>query len=136
MSRPFLKVLSVLATSALVAGCGDDSSSESEERESASPAIALREVGETRAALQAALATYKDGDAAAAEEQVAEAYVQHFEEVEGALDERDHELNEELEEAISGELRELIKAKKPVARVQSAFEEVYADLDKAQAALR
>jgi hypothetical protein len=127
-------LISLLATSALVAGCGDDK--EKEEHEAATPEVALKEVGETRAALQAALATYKSGDAKAAEEEVAEAYLQHFEEVEGALEDRDHELNEELEEAISGELRQLIKDGKPAAAVEKAFEDVYADLDKAEAALR
>jgi DNA anti-recombination protein RmuC len=129
-------LLSVLVTGALVAACGDDSSSDTETRESASPSVALKEVGETRTALEAALAAYKSGDAAAAEERVSEAYVQHFEEVEGPLEERDEELNEELEEAISRDLRDLIKAKKPVAQVQRAFEDVYSDLDKAEAALR
>jgi hypothetical protein len=137
MMRRRLAPLATVASFAL-AGCGDDESSSgtSTQSESGSAATALREVGETRDALQAALKTYEDGDAAAAEEQVAEAYLTHFEEVEGALEERDHELNESLEEQISEELRADMKAKKPVAEVRAAVEAVYADLEKAEAALR
>ena len=84
-----------------LAACGGDSN-ESEEHEAASPAVAKKEAAETREALTAALATYKSGDKSAAEEQVAEAYVSHFEEVEGPLESRNEELNEDLEHAISG----------------------------------
>jgi hypothetical protein len=126
-------LISLLVTSAVVVGCGDDS--EEEEHEAATPAVALREVGETRAALQAALATYKAGDAKAAEEEVAEAYLQHFEEVEGALEERDHELNEELEEAISMELREKIKTGS-TADVQKLTDEIDHHLTTAEGKLK
>jgi hypothetical protein len=136
MRHPVSALLSLLATGALVAGCGDDSSSETETRTTASPSVALKEVNETRIALVAAFAAYQAGNTEAAEEQVSEAYVQHFEEVEGALDKVDHELNEELEEAISRDLRNLIKANKPKADVQRAFADIYADLEKAEAALR
>jgi hypothetical protein len=135
-----LRRLAPVATAAsfALAGCGDDDSSSgtSARSESGGTATALREVGETRDALQAALATYEDGDAAAAEEQVAEAYVSHFEEVEEALEQRDHELNESLEEQISRDLRADMKADKPVVQVRRSVEAVIADLGKAEAALR
>ena len=124
----------LIASLALVA-CGGDSKG-SEQEEQGSPAVALKEAGETRAALTAALATYKGGDQRAAEDQVAEAYLQHFEEVEGALEEKDAELKEKLEEAISTELRDAIKAGKPVAEVESQVEALVADLEQAEAALR
>jgi hypothetical protein len=130
----FSTVAALTASLALVA-CGSDSK-ESEEREGASPAVALKEAGETREALTAALATYKSGDKQAAEDQVAEAYVQHFEEVEGALEEKDAELNEHLEEAISADLRNAMKAGKPAAEIESQVNAVVADLQKAEAALR
>jgi hypothetical protein len=138
MRPAFMTLATAVAAFALTA-CGNDSSSsksESEEHAGSSAATALTEVGETRDALQAALATYKSGDKAAAEEQVAEAYVSHFEEVEGPLDERDHELNEELEEAISGELRSDMKAGEPAAQIETKVKSIVADLDKAEALLK
>ena len=133
-------LLPALITSSLaLAACGgsDSSSTSSEaEHENSSPETALREVGETRDALKSALATYKDGDAAGAQEQVAEAYVSHFEEVEGPLEGRNDELKEDLEHAISGDLRDSMKAGKPAAAVERQVNAILADLDKAEAALR
>jgi hypothetical protein len=137
--RPAFSTLATVAATLALTACGSDSSSsksESEEQAGSSAATALAEVGETRDALKAALATYKSGDKAAAEEQVAEAYVSHFEEVEGPLDERDHELNEELEEAISGELRSDMKAGEPAAEIETKVKSIVADLDKAEALLK
>jgi high-affinity iron transporter len=137
--RPAFSTLATVAATLALTACGSDSSSsksESEEHAGASAATALAEVGETRDALTAALATYKGGDKAAAEDQVAEAYVSHFEEVEGPLEERDHELNEELEEAISGELRADMKAGKPAAEIETRVKSIVADLDKAEALLK
>ena len=126
----------VAALSALsLAACGRDSG-DSEARENASPAVALKEAGETREALTAALATYKSGDHAGAEDAVAEAYLQHFEEVEGPLGERDEELNEHLEEAINEELRDAMKAGKPDAEIESQVNAIVSDLQKAEAALQ
>jgi hypothetical protein len=126
--------LALIAGSLLLAACGGDD--ESSEPETASPATARKEVGETRDALNAALASYKSGDKAAAEEQVAEAYVSHFEEVEGPLEDRNEELNEDLEHAISDELRSAMKAGKPVKEIEAQVQSILADLDKAEAALR
>ena len=129
-----------MTSSLVLAACGSDDSSSSTtsepEKENTSAATALREVGETRDALKSALATYKDGDAASAQEQVAEAYVSHFEEVEGPLEDKNEELNEDLEHAISDDLRQSMKAGKPVAAVERQINEILADLDKAEAALR
>src|SRR4051812_26674410 len=120
MRRLLFAVLSSAAVLGLSA-CGDDSSSGGAPAETTADATtALREAGKTKAAVQAAMSTYANGDRAAAEEQVAEAYVSHFEDVEHALEERDAELNERLEEAISGDLRADIKAGKPEAEVRRA----------------
>src|SRR3954447_11159107 len=126
--KRFLVPVAVLATSLVLVACGSDS--DESEHETASPAVALKEAGETRDALTAALATYKSGDEKAAEDQVAEAYVQHFEEVEGALEAKDAELKEKLEEAISGDLRNAMKAGKPPAQVEAQVNAVVADLQK------
>ncbi len=133
MKRLHLIVVGLVSLS-LVA-CGDDDKKSSEKEEKATPAVAQRELGLTRAALQRARATYAAGDKAAAEEQVAEAYLQHFEKVEGTLDERDHELNEELEEAISGELRKKIRSG-TAAEVDALFTEAFRDIDRAAVLLR
>jgi ABC-type glycerol-3-phosphate transport system substrate-binding protein len=126
--------LALSAASLTLAACGGDDEDKETEK-AASPAVALKEAGETKAAITAALASYTAGDAAKAEEQVAEAYVSHFEEVEHALEERDEALNERLEESISGDLRQAIKAKDD-AKVAKLGREIVADLTKAEAALR
>jgi hypothetical protein len=129
--------LALITGSLVLAACGGgDGNESSEEHENASPAVARKEVGETRDALRAALATYKGGDKAAAAEQVAEAYVSHFEEVEGPLESKNGELKESLEHAISDELRADIKAGKPAAEIEAQVRAIVADLDKAEAALR
>jgi high-affinity iron transporter len=132
--KPVLSLLLVPAALALAA-CGSDSKSEESDKGS-TPATAIKEIGETRDALTAALATYKSGDHQAAEDQAAEAYVQHFEEVEGPLGDKDAELNEKLEEAISQDVRNAMKDGKPAAEVEQTVDAVLADLEKAEAALR
>jgi hypothetical protein len=131
-------VLLALFTSSLaVAACGgSDSSSSTAESENTSPSVARKEIGETRDALNGALASYKKGNKAAANEQVAEAYVSHFEEVEGPLEGKDAELKESLEHAIADELRTSIKAGKPASEIEAEVKAIVADLDKAEAALQ
>ena len=119
----------LLATLVLVAaGCGG--SDESEE-DSATPAEAVTEIGEIKTLLGTAVDQVRSGDADAAEETVGDAYLEHFESVEDPLGERDHELMEELEEAISTDLRDDIKAGKSADEIATKVDEVKADLDKA-----
>lgn len=115
-----------------LAGCGDEDKAE----EAVSPERAIAEIAEVRSGLDAALATYAAGDAAKADEQVGDVYLQHFELVEGPLDKADHELNEKLEDAIREELRGKIKANAPAEEVEALAAEIEADLTKAEAALR
>jgi hypothetical protein len=130
--------LAALVSSFAFTACGssDSSSSSGSTPQSASPAVAIDEVSQTRAALKSALQTYKDGDAAGAQEQVAEAYVSHFEEVEKPLEDKNAELKEELEHAISDDLRSDMKAGRPPAAIETEVKAILADLDKAEAALR
>ena len=123
-----------IVSSLALTACGDSDSTG--RTTSSSPATALREVRETRDALTQALATYKNGDKTGAQEQVAEAYVSHFEEVEEPLGRKNHELMEELEHAISDELRADMKAGKPAAAIEAEVKAIVADLDKAEAALQ
>jgi hypothetical protein len=111
-----------------VAGCGGDDESE---EESATPAEAVAEIEEIKTMLGTAVDQVRDGDADAAEETVGDAYLEHFEKVEHPLGEEDHELMEELEEAISTDLRNDIKDGKSADEIQAAVDEIDADLDRA-----
>ena len=127
-----LPLVLALLFSALVlgaaAGCGGDSD---EADESATPAEAVTEIGEIRTLLATAVEQVRAGNADAAETTVGDAYLEHFEEVEAPLGERDHELMEELEEAISTDLRNEIKAGKPADEIAAQVDEIGADLDRA-----
>ena len=124
-------VLSVLlATLALGATAGCGGSDESEE-DSATPAEAVAEIKEIKTLLATAIDQMRAGDADAAEETVGDAYLEHFESVEDPLGERDHDLMEELEEAISTDLRNDIKDGKAADEIETKVDEITADLDKA-----
>lgn len=114
--------------------CGDDEESGSEEP-TATPAEAITEIGEVRSGLDEALAAYEDGDAETAEQLAGDAYLEHFEIVEGPLEEVDAELNEELEELIREELRTAIVEGESVKDVEALVEEANAGLAEAETAL-
>ena len=126
-------VLAFAALLLVVAGCGG--SDESDE-EGATPAEAVAEIDEIKHMLATAVDQVRDGDTASAEKTVGDAYLEHFEHVEAPLGERDHDLMEELEEAISTDLRNDIKDGKPAAAIQSEVDAIEADLDKAVAVLQ
>jgi hypothetical protein len=130
--------LSVAAIGSVVAlsACGDDEkSSESEAEAKASPQQAITEIAAVRTALGQAVDQVKAGDKAAADSTVSEAYLQHFEKVEGPLEERDHELNEKLEDSIREELRDTIKTGSE-SDVEALVEEIEGDLTTAEAKLK
>ncbi len=122
-----------LTASLALAACGSD------EKSSAAPASASEartEAAATRASLRKALTQVKAGDRKAADDTVAEGYLQHFEDVEGPLEEADHELNEKLEDGLKGDLREKIKSGAPVAEVERLITSLDADLQTAESKLR
>ena len=121
-------VLAFAALLLVVAGCGG--SDESDE-EGATPAEAVAEIDEIKHMLATAVDQVRDGDTASAEKTVGDAYLEHFEHVEAPLGERDHDLMEELEEAISTDLRNEIKAGKPADEIAASVNEIDADLDRA-----
>jgi hypothetical protein len=124
-----------VATLALAfAGCGDDGKSEDDH--ATTPGQAIAEIAKVRSGLDTAMTSYGDGDAKRADAQVGDAYLEHFEHVEGPLEEVDAELNERLEDTIREELRDRIKAGAPAAEVKALVGRINADLDKAEAALR
>jgi hypothetical protein len=126
LSSVLLPLLAALLLTA-AAGCGGDSSSEEE----ATPAEAVAEIDEIKGLLAEALDEVRAGNADAAEETVGDAYLEHFEDVEAPLGERDHELMEELEEAISTDLRNEIKEGKSADQIETTVNEIDADLDRA-----
>ena len=126
-----LSPVSILLLAA--AGCGG--SDESDE-ESATPAEAVTEIEEIKTMLATAVTQVGDGDAEAAEETVGDAYLEHFEHVEGPLGEKDHELMEELEEAISTDLRNDIKDGKSADEIQAEVDDNRVDLDQAVVVLQ
>jgi hypothetical protein len=130
-------VAAALATSLVAAGCGgNDESKEAAESETSTPQQALTQVRATRDGLTEALSTYRSGDHAAADKQVGDTYLEHFEQVEGALEKADKELNEQLEDGIREELRGKMKANAANADIQRLADEIMANLDRAEAALR
>jgi len=121
----------ILAFAALlfaVAGCGG--SDESDE-ESTTPAEAVAEIDKIKTMLATAVGQVREGDADAAEETVGDAYLEHFEHVEHPLGEEDYELMEELEEAISTDLRNDIKGGKSADEIQAEVDAITTELSQA-----
>jgi hypothetical protein len=129
---PVLALLFALALLGVAAGCGGSDDDE----ESTTPAEAVTEIGEIKTMLATAVAQVRAGDADAAEETVGDAYLEHYEHVEGPLGERDHDLMEEIEEAVATELRDKIKDRAPADEVAALVSEIEADIAKGEAALR
>ena len=125
---PVLSLLFATLALGTTAGCGG---SDEAEEDSATPAEAVAEIGEIKTLLATAVDQVRAGDAEAAEETVGDAYLEHFESVEDPLGDRDHELMEELEEAISTELRNDIKEGKSAEEIETKVDGIDADLDKA-----
>jgi len=129
-------IIALLAAALMLslAGCGGDDG-EAEEG-SATPAQAAAEIETIKRLLDRALVQYRRGQLEVADRTVGDAYLEHFEHVEDPLGERDHELMEELEEAISTDLRNDIKGGKSADEIKAKVEEIDADLDRAVELLR
>ena len=125
-----------LASALAVAACGGESESEEAAEQNATPAQARAEIVQVRKALDSAVAQLKEGDAKTADNTVSEGYLEHFEKVEGPLDDVDHELNEKLEDSIREELREKIQDGGSVAEVTRMISAIKADLATAEQKLQ
>lgn len=130
--------LAALALAAVGVGCGssDDKTTSTEAEHAATPQQAIAEIAEVRSGLAAALATYRAGDESAADQQVGDTYLKHFEEVEGPLEEVAPELTEQLEDTIREELRSEIRSGASAASVAALVREINARLDEAEQALQ
>jgi hypothetical protein len=147
MRKTFLLLIVLLGLVALtVTACGsdDDDSSpaaatatdEGEEEGEITAEEAAAEIDEIKRMLDEGLAQYQDGDQEAADTTVGDAYLEHFEKVEHSLEERDHELMEDLEHRISTEIRQEMKEGASADEVAALVEETKADLDTAKAKLQ
>lgn len=147
MRKTFLLLIVLLGLFALtVTACGsdDDDSSpaaatatdEGEEEGEITAEEAAAEIDEIKRMLDEGLAQYQDGDQEAADTTVGDAYLEHFEKVEHSLEERDHELMEDLEHRISTEIRDEMKEGASADEVAALVEQTKADLDTAKAKLQ
>lgn len=142
MRKTLLLLIVLLGLVALtVTACGsDDDSSPSaatatEEGEITAEEAAA-EIDEIKRMLDEGLAQYQDGDQEAADTTVGDAYLEHFEKVEHSLEERDHELMEELEHRISTEIRDEMKEGASADEVAALVEQTKTELDTAKAKLQ
>ena len=150
MRRLPLVLLLLLAALALVAaGCGSDDDEPSaaaaatttsdegeEEEEAATPEEAVDEIAQIKVLLARAVTEVEADDREKADTTVGDAYLEHFEHVEAPLGDRDHDLMEELEEAISTDLRDQIKDGDDVASIRASVDEIGEQLDEAVEALQ
>jgi hypothetical protein len=132
--RPALTTLALGSALAVVA-CGEDKKATAGDPPSGA-AKAIAEIGPTRTALDQGLAAFKAGDKARAQELVSEGYVEHFEAVEGPLEQVDHDLKEKLEETIAMGIRDKIRHGAPAAEVEALVGQAKADLTTAEQKLR
>jgi hypothetical protein len=147
-----LLLLAALAFAAAGCGSGDDESSDEpaaaattdggsdeeaeEEEEESTPEEAVEEIAEIRPLLARAVTEVEAGNRDQAAETVGDAYLEHFEDVEHPLEERDHDLMEDLEVAISTDLRKQITDGDDVSEIQASVDEINAKLDDAVEALQ
>jgi hypothetical protein len=126
MTRTFItRVLMLAAATTLAFACTTTPASVAP---SASVLTVQEQITATASGLDEALAAYKAGDAVAAERLAGDAYLEHFEFVEGPLEEVDKEFMEDLEDLIREQLRAAIRAGKPAAEVEAIVVKAKADL--------
>jgi hypothetical protein len=128
-------LLGLVAVTGTACGSDDDSPAAATEEGDVTVEDAAAEIDEIKQLLDEGLAQYTEGDKKAADTTVGDAYLEHFEKVEHPLEERDHELMEDLEHRISTEIREKMKNNASAAEVEALIEETKADLDTAKAKL-
>jgi hypothetical protein len=119
------------AAATATAESGASGEEDEDEEASATPEEAVEEIAELRLLLGRAVSEVQTGDREQAAETVGDAYLEHFEDVEHPLEERDHELMEDLEAAISTDLRNQISDGDDVSEIQASVDEINAKLDDA-----
>jgi DNA repair exonuclease SbcCD ATPase subunit len=141
--RTFVLALLALSLVGFGAACGSDdengaaaTTTEESSEEDTSPAAAAAEIDTIKSMLDDALAKYEAGDVETAEETVGDAYLEHFEKVEHALEEVDPELMEDLEHTIANDIRAKMKDGAPASEVEELIEQTKTDLDEAKSKLQ
>jgi type I site-specific restriction-modification system R (restriction) subunit len=122
--------VAILASLALIAGgagCGGSDESSADE--------AIAQIDAIGPLLDDAVEKYRNGNRQEADRIVGDAYLEHFEDVEDPLEERDEELMEKLEHAISTEIRERMKQGAPPEEVGRLVTQTKQDLSRARALL-
>jgi hypothetical protein len=112
-------------------GTGDETETEGEEEES-TPEEALDEIEAIGPLLDDAVTQYESGDHDGAADAVGDIYLDHFEKVEGPLGNVNHDLMEDLEKAISTDLRQAMENDEPDEKIESMVADIKSDLDKAE----
>src|SRR4051794_26983996 len=135
--KTILAVLALLSGLALVA-CGNPEKKDvsTPTGQNATRDEALQEIDIVRKDLVRATHMLQTGRRKQAGEVVSETYVQHYEKVEKVLGSIDKELNDKLEEDLSGKLRKMIKAGTAVPKIVAFITAVDADLGRAQDKLK
>ena len=140
MRRTLLLLVLLLGLVATVTACGGSDNDSSQSAEAAEGELSAKEasaeIDEIKSLLDQAVMQYRNGDKTAADTTVGDAYLEHFEEVEHPLEERDHEFMEELEHRISTEIRDEMKQGTSADEVAALVEQTKADLDRAKAMLQ
>ena len=140
MRRTLRLLVLLLGLVATVTACGGSDNDSSQSAEAAEGELSAKEasaeIDEIKSLLDQAVMQYRNGDKTAADTTVGDAYLEHFEEVEHPLEERDHEFMEELEHRISTEIRDEMKQGTSADEVAALVEETKADLDRAKAMLQ
>jgi F0F1-type ATP synthase membrane subunit b/b' len=136
--KTILAAVALFSAFALVA-CGNPEKKDSstpQGQQNATRDEALQEIDIVRKDLVRATHMLQTGRRQPAEEVVSETYVQHYEKVEKVLGSIDKELNEKLEEDLSGKLRKMIKSGVAVKKIVKFITAVDADLGRAQDKLK
>lgn len=130
-------IVVTLALALAAAGCGSsDDGSNASTQGTVTPQQGVAEIAKVRSGLAAALATYKAGRHAAADQQVGDTYLSHFELVEQPLAEADSAFKLSLEAQIRETLRDEMQKDAPYARVAALVGQIDARLDQAKAKLQ
>lgn len=133
MSRPLVaRLVALVLVAGFAIGCTTPGASSG----SGAPVNVQQEITTVSAALDAALATYKTGDKTTADAMVGDAYLEHFEFIEGPLGKVDMAFMENLEDLIRGDIRDAMKAGKPVPEVEALVTEAKTKLTTAATKLQ
>lgn len=128
-------LVALVAALALLVACGsEDSPAEESTSEQGSHDVGAV-VANIEGLLDEMVAAYADGDAEAAGEFAADAYLENYEEIEHSVEEADEELNEEIETLLGTQMRASISEGVDVTELEDMVAEAKALLQEAVAAL-